>query len=299
MCLCLCVCRCACVCIYVRPYLSKPQCCNTSLLQDLSHGRGKYGMHRLSFGGEYVLRMGSNACAASRGRRMRGDLMPVCVGRSGGITLYVVCVERLLYVRIHVREILKYHVLEVGVIEFGTLFFIPFVVGWGHTAQASQAGEARFKPGGWHQHKKVVCSTWSPSPQAGIEPANLGLTATTTYMWGWGAQDASVMLAFGRRYGLIGRNGTGKTTLLRAMAGHQIKGIPANCQILHVEQEVGFAHCGSFPPTATSSICTYRVVCLVCQPSHRLPHSPCGTEDRLCPCCQLPANCHILHVSTL
>jgi ATPase subunit of ABC transporter with duplicated ATPase domains len=49
------------------------------------------------------------------------------------------------------------------------------------------------------------------------------------------------MLAFGRRYGLIGRNGTGKTTLLRAMAGHQIKGIPANCQILHVEQEVGFA----------------------------------------------------------
>ncbi|KAG2491511.1 hypothetical protein HYH03_010088 [Edaphochlamys debaryana] len=50
--------------------------------------------------------------------------------------------------------------------------------------------------------------------------------------------DASVMLAFGRRYGLIGRNGTGKTTLLRALAGHEIKGIPPNCQILHVEQEV-------------------------------------------------------------
>ena len=57
-------------------------------------------------------------------------------------------------------------------------------------------------------------------------------------------QDATVTMAFGRRYGLVGRNGTGKTTLLRAMAYHQIKGIPENCQILHVEQEVGCAlHC--------------------------------------------------------
>lgn len=51
-------------------------------------------------------------------------------------------------------------------------------------------------------------------------------------------EDATVTMAFGRRYGLVGRNGTGKTTLLRAMAQHQIKGIPENCQILHVEQEV-------------------------------------------------------------
>ena len=43
--------------------------------------------------------------------------------------------------------------------------------------------------------------------------------------------DATMMLAFGRRYGLIGRNGTGKTTLLRALAGHEVKGIPKNCQV--------------------------------------------------------------------
>lgn len=55
-------------------------------------------------------------------------------------------------------------------------------------------------------------------------------------------QDATVTMAYGRRYGLVGRNGTGKTTLLRAMAHHQIKGIPENCQILHVEQEVR-CHC--------------------------------------------------------
>lgn len=38
--------------------------------------------------------------------------------------------------------------------------------------------------------------------------------------------------------GLVGRNGTGKTTFLRHMAMHAIEGIPKNCQILHVEQEV-------------------------------------------------------------
>ncbi len=41
-----------------------------------------------------------------------------------------------------------------------------------------------------------------------------------------------------RRYGLVGRNGTGKTTLLRALSGHQIRGTPPALQILHVEQEV-------------------------------------------------------------
>ena len=44
-------------------------------------------------------------------------------------------------------------------------------------------------------------------------------------------QDASITLAFGRRYGLVGRNGTGKTTLLRQVAQHAIRGIPPNCQV--------------------------------------------------------------------
>ncbi|KAI8569822.1 hypothetical protein RHMOL_Rhmol02G0306300 [Rhododendron molle] len=50
--------------------------------------------------------------------------------------------------------------------------------------------------------------------------------------------DGTVTLSFGRHYGLVGRNGTGKTTFLRYMAMHAIDGIPSNCQILHVEQEV-------------------------------------------------------------
>ncbi|TKY47929.1 ABC transporter F family member 3 [Spatholobus suberectus] len=50
--------------------------------------------------------------------------------------------------------------------------------------------------------------------------------------------DGSVTLSFGRHYGLVGRNGTGKTTFLRHMAMHAIDGVPRKCQILHVEQEV-------------------------------------------------------------
>lgn len=50
--------------------------------------------------------------------------------------------------------------------------------------------------------------------------------------------DGSITLSFGRHYGLVGRNGTGKTTFLRHMAMHAVDGIPRNCQILHVEQEV-------------------------------------------------------------
>ncbi|KAL4853778.1 ABC transporter F family member 3 [Chlorella vulgaris] len=51
-------------------------------------------------------------------------------------------------------------------------------------------------------------------------------------------ENGNCTFAFGRRYGLVGRNGTGKTTLLRHLAQRSIKGIPENCQILHVEQEV-------------------------------------------------------------
>uniref|UniRef100_A0A0K8TMK5 ATP-binding cassette sub-family F member 3 n=1 Tax=Tabanus bromius TaxID=304241 RepID=A0A0K8TMK5_TABBR len=50
-------------------------------------------------------------------------------------------------------------------------------------------------------------------------------------------QNAELVLAFGRRYGLVGRNGLGKTTLLRMISDKQLK-IPSHITILHVEQEV-------------------------------------------------------------
>lgn len=50
-------------------------------------------------------------------------------------------------------------------------------------------------------------------------------------------QNADLLLANGRRYGLVGRNGLGKTTLLRMISGKQLT-IPGHITILHVEQEV-------------------------------------------------------------
>jgi len=49
--------------------------------------------------------------------------------------------------------------------------------------------------------------------------------------------DAGLKLAYGRRYGLVGQNGIGKTTLLRFIAAKAIKGIPKDLKICHVAQE--------------------------------------------------------------
>uniref|UniRef100_A0A668ADM5 ATP-binding cassette sub-family F member 3 n=1 Tax=Myripristis murdjan TaxID=586833 RepID=A0A668ADM5_9TELE len=48
---------------------------------------------------------------------------------------------------------------------------------------------------------------------------------------------AELCLVAGRRYGLIGRNGLGKTTLLKMLASRNLR-VPAHISILHVEQEV-------------------------------------------------------------
>ena len=44
-------------------------------------------------------------------------------------------------------------------------------------------------------------------------------------------------MAYGRRYGFVGRNGMGKTTLLRAISRRELF-IPSHVTVLHVEQEV-------------------------------------------------------------
>lgn len=51
--------------------------------------------------------------------------------------------------------------------------------------------------------------------------------------------DTSLTLAYGHRYGLVGQNGIGKSTLLRALSRREVA-IPTHISILHVEQEVRF-----------------------------------------------------------
>ena len=51
-------------------------------------------------------------------------------------------------------------------------------------------------------------------------------------------EDASLTLVRGRRYGLIGRNGKGKSTLLRALAARRVGEVPVNVTVHYVSQEV-------------------------------------------------------------
>jgi len=50
--------------------------------------------------------------------------------------------------------------------------------------------------------------------------------------------NADLKFAHKRRYGLVGKNGIGKTTLLKAIASLEIEGMPRHHRILHVRQEV-------------------------------------------------------------
>ncbi|GBG30245.1 ATP-binding cassette protein, putative [Hondaea fermentalgiana] len=50
-------------------------------------------------------------------------------------------------------------------------------------------------------------------------------------------EDATLQIVSGRRYGLIGRNGVGKSTLLRHISKRQLEGFPSYLRVVHVEQE--------------------------------------------------------------
>ncbi|KAM7224067.1 protein GCN20 [Rhypophila decipiens] len=49
--------------------------------------------------------------------------------------------------------------------------------------------------------------------------------------------DTTLTLSYGHRYGLVGNNGVGKSTLLRALSRREVA-IPTHISILHVEQEI-------------------------------------------------------------
>lgn len=53
-------------------------------------------------------------------------------------------------------------------------------------------------------------------------------------------QDATMDIQRGHRYGLLGRNGVGKTTLLKKLASYQIPGLPKDIRIFYVQQQVEY-----------------------------------------------------------
>ncbi|EJK76929.1 hypothetical protein THAOC_01278 [Thalassiosira oceanica] len=50
--------------------------------------------------------------------------------------------------------------------------------------------------------------------------------------------DGELKFAHRRRYGLVGKNGVGKTTLLKAIAAFEVEKMPRHHRILHVRQEI-------------------------------------------------------------
>lgn len=49
---------------------------------------------------------------------------------------------------------------------------------------------------------------------------------------------ADLILSHGRKYGLIGKNGIGKSTLLHHISGYLFPDFPKHLHVLHVEQEI-------------------------------------------------------------
>jgi ATP-binding cassette subfamily F protein 3 len=83
-----------------------------------------------------------------------------------------------------------------------------------------------------------------PAPEVihdkfGHSKADLYSPNVTLIAGGKALLDKAVLrLARGRKYGLVGRNGIGKTTLINAMCRREIEKLPANLHILQVEQEI-------------------------------------------------------------
>ena len=70
-------------------------------------------------------------------------------------------------------------------------------------------------------------------------------------------EDATLTLVPGHRYGLIGRNGKGKSTLLKFLASRRVGGLDPSLSVHYVSQEVSGA------PLATRCLVTALPRCRV------------------------------------
>ena len=110
------------------------------------------------------------------------------------------------------------------------------------------AREAEREAEEWEREKSMLSATASAAGRAGANSSeracDIRLVDVTVSVAGKVLlEDAGCLILLGHKYGLIGRNGTGKTTLLRHLAAKALPGISAGTTILHVEQEVEAEEC--------------------------------------------------------
>lgn len=82
-----------------------------------------------------------------------------------------------------------------------------------------------------------------PSPEVRHEKGNnfdqdINLPITIIVGGNHLMEDTTLKLTQGRKYGLVGRNGIGKTCLIDAISRQEIEGFPEDIHSLQVEQEV-------------------------------------------------------------
>lgn len=83
---------------------------------------------------------------------------------------------------------------------------------------------------------KISQNVRNRSMDVHIENVNISVGAGKSLL-----EDAELKIIHGRKYGLLGKNGTGKTTLLYKISRKQLEGFPPYVSVVHVEQEIEFS----------------------------------------------------------
>jgi ATP-binding cassette subfamily F protein 3 len=100
---------------------------------------------------------------------------------------------------------------------------------------AKKKAKAATKTEEFSEATSMVVNQVSPSQWKGrdihIRDFDIRIGGTTIL------KNADLLLAKGRRYGLVGKNGAGKSTLLRAIGSGELS-IPSHVKVFHIEQEI-------------------------------------------------------------
>jgi len=94
-----------------------------------------------------------------------------------------------------------------------------------------------------NQGKAAVSTMVLPDYQSGRNEKDIQVRSVSLALDNGRAilENAELKFAYRRRYGLVGKNGIGKTTLLKAVAAMEIPGFPRHHRVLHVRQEMSAA----------------------------------------------------------